>query len=134
MRGKRRAPPGGGVVVAGLYSQKASPDHDLWLMRTDDKGRPAWQRTYGAFGSDVATAVVALPDGGLMVAGRTVGPPGTGQQAWVLRTDAYGHATCAASGVCAGKSVAACDDGQPCTADSCEAATGCTHTPIAGCP
>lgn len=30
-------------------------------------------------------------------------------------------------------SCGACDDGDACTADACDAARGCTHTPIAGC-
>ena len=27
-----------------------------------------------------------------------------------------------------------CDDGDPCTADACDATLGCTHTPLPGCP
>ena len=33
-----------------------------------------------------------------------------------------------------GNPAASCDDGDPCTADSCNTMTGCEHTPITGCP
>jgi hypothetical protein len=35
-------------------------------------------------------------------------------------------------GTCGGM-VEGCDDGDPCTADSCDSQTGCAHTPIPGC-
>ena len=30
--------------------------------------------------------------------------------------------------------VASCDDGDPCTTDSCNPVSGCQHAPITGCP
>jgi hypothetical protein len=35
------------------------------------------------------------------------------------------------SGSCTATAAAPCDDGNPCTADACDAAGGCTHTPVA---
>ena len=43
-----------------------------------------------------------------------------------------GVETCRA-GVCTAGVAPSCDDGNPCTADSCSDTGGCTHTPIAGC-
>ena len=43
-----------------------------------------------------------------------------------------GVETCRA-GVCTAGAAPSCDDGNPCTADSCSDTGGCTHTPIAGC-
>ncbi len=36
------------------------------------------------------------------------------------------------SGVCVPGALVACDDGSPCTADSCDAINGCVHTPSVG--
>ena len=36
------------------------------------------------------------------------------------------------SGTCIGGSAVSCDDGDPCTADSCNAQTGCVHSPVPG--
>lgn len=37
------------------------------------------------------------------------------------------------AGSCVGGGPLDCDDGDPCTADACDASNGCTHDPIAGC-
>jgi hypothetical protein len=44
-----------------------------------------------------------------------------------------GAETCR-GGVCTAGATLDCDDGDACTADTCAAATGCRHTPLAGCP
>jgi hypothetical protein len=41
-----------------------------------------------------------------------------------------GNETCNASGTCTGGTAPVVDDGNPCTADSCAAATGVAHTPV----
>ncbi|MBM4344659.1 MAG: hypothetical protein FJ100_14940 [Deltaproteobacteria bacterium] len=40
--------------------------------------------------------------------------------------------TCDAAGVCKGGAPLACDDKNPCTKDACDAAKGCTYTPVGG--
>ncbi len=53
----------------------------------------------------------------------------TGQpDAAFLRTDTWGHATCATAAGGLDKSASDCDDGKPCTLDGCEAGQ-CTATP-----
>src|SRR6478736_3880494 len=42
-----------------------------------------------------------------------------------------GHETCNAIGFCTATSALPVDDGNPCTADSCDPATGVAHTPVA---
>ena len=46
--------------------------------------------------------------------------------------DRWGTADCTASGVCS-YFAKGCDDGEACTLDTCDAKTGCIHTPIKGC-
>lgn len=50
-----------------------------------------------------------------------------GNDGRLVHTDAWGNITCATSGKCAPLTVSLCDDKNPCTVDSCAAATGCTH-------
>ena len=47
--------------------------------------------------------------------------------ATLLRTDIWGHVDCAEAGVCWNKSLADCDDGNPCTGDTCDPVSGCKH-------
>ena len=63
----------------------------------------------------------------LVLAGSTASKGAGGDDGWVVRTDAFGNATCAASGACLAKANVDCDDKNPCTADLCGAA-GCTKS------
>ncbi len=45
-----------------------------------------------------------------------------------------GHETCAGTAGCQPGTPPNCDDGNPCTNDSCVDPGGCVHTPAAGCP
>ena len=127
----------GGLVLAGTKESSDEPGgkQDCWLVRTDAGGNPLWNRTYGGSGYDAILAVAALSDGGLALAGTTAstdlpgGPKVAGLlDGWLLRTDPWGHISCAEAGPCASKTLADCDDAKPCTADLCDGKTGCTHT------
>lgn len=40
---------------------------------------------------------------------------------------------CDSAGTCLKGAAVSCDDGDPCTTDTCDATAGCQHTPISGC-
>jgi hypothetical protein len=61
----------GGYIVAGYTSPLASGNNDLLLVKLNNNGSIAWQKTYGGTGSDYAYTVVQTLDGGYMVAGYT---------------------------------------------------------------
>ena len=108
---------------------------DIWLASLDKDANVHWDRRVFGAKHDIATVVLALPDGGLLVAGERWGQEGgtEGQRGWVARTDAFGNISCAASGGCVNKTAALCEDGKACTADACEPADGkCTHLPAEG--
>jgi hypothetical protein len=56
----------------------------------DPNGRCTWERTYGGALKDKAYGIVALPDGGAVLAGHSNSQPGFGQDGWVLRVDRWG--------------------------------------------
>ncbi len=58
--------PGGWVVVGQTFST-GDGSGEAWIIRIDQAGDTLWTRTYGAAGSEKATAVVGLPDGGCAV-------------------------------------------------------------------
>jgi hypothetical protein len=80
--------PDQGVYLAGYRGDY--PTGDVWLLRLDSAGSVLWQRLYGRTGDDEAAAAVALPDGGLVVAGRTTSFNLPAGAAWVFRLDAAG--------------------------------------------
>jgi len=90
--------------------------HDGWGNAIADKRI----RTGGL---DRALGLHALADGTALVGGMLDMAP------WVARIDPWGHISCSDAVACVGPG-ADCDDGNPCTADDCAPATGCTHVPL----
>jgi hypothetical protein len=117
-----------GFAIAGATLTKTG--YDLNLIRTDAWGNVIWAQTYGSSLPEFATGVVLLSDGGFAVAGRTFNTAPIAPAFRLVRTDPWGQATCAAAGVCAGTLASTCDDSNPCTADLCDAAKGCTHADL----
>jgi len=95
-----------------------------WFGQTDDRGNVVREETIGG---GAGFNRIAATSSGFALVGRTT--LGAGSDFWLVRTDAWGHATCADSGKCLG--AGACDDGNACTLDSCDAATGCQHVNLA---
>jgi len=121
----------GGFALLGYTAAQGAGKNDLWLLRTDTNGALQFDRTHGGAQDDNGYGLLALSDG-FLLAGSTASK-GSGGGGWLVRTDVWGFASCAASGVCASLAPAACDDGKPCTADACDPIAGCTHLPIPGC-
>lgn len=77
--------------VTGLHGQ-----NDAWVVKLDSAGNLEWQRAYGGSSTDIANAVLQLPDGGYVVAGATSSTDGDvsdshgALDAWVFRLDATG--------------------------------------------
>ncbi|MBI5610637.1 MAG: hypothetical protein HY902_17305, partial [Deltaproteobacteria bacterium] len=121
----------GSFAVAGESSSSNSGalgGVDGWLLRYDSFGNRIWNKKFGSNGNEWFKAVAALPDRGLWVGGQLW--QNGGLDGWALRLGPWGHSSCSSAGACKNLDFAACDDGQPCTADPCDAAAGCEHPPL----
>ena len=124
----------GGLAVAGFANGSLvggkMASGNAYLDRRDAFGNVLWAQTFAMAGS--ASALIALEDQSFVLAGTTL-PNGTaGTDAFLLRTDPWGRATCASAGVCGVAPPATCDDGNACTADVCDPAAGaCLALPLA---
>ena len=137
--------PGGGFALAGSSFSADLPggsknygSYDIWLLNTDNGGNLVWSNTYGGKKGESAVALAVAVDGTVVVAGSTdsIDLPGGKQTLgshdfYLLRTDPWGHASCAESGTCFNKKPADCDDAKPCTADVCDGKLGCQHSNLA---
>ncbi len=85
----------------------------------------------GAGRAESYQALAVQAGGGMVVVGSSEGADGV-RRPLLVRTDAFGHASCKGAGVCAGKPFAACIDGNPCTADACDPQKGCSPAPSPG--
>ncbi len=80
----------GGYIIAGSTRSLGSGRYDVYLVKTDVKGRMIWTRTYGDTNDDGARSVQQTADGGFIVAGCTESF-GAGQgDVYLVRTDAVG--------------------------------------------
>ena len=123
---------GDGFALTG--STGSSGAENYWLVRTDAQGNKIWDKKYGGSGSDSGYGIAALSDGFALIGSSDSKGAGL-LDAWLIRTDSYGNASCSASGACDGMNEFGCDDGNSCTADFCSSGL-CGHVSLtdgAGC-
>jgi hypothetical protein len=117
------------TILIGTASVEGA--NRMWTQLRDPAGIALGEQTYPLPNGSVSVATnrpaAQLPDGGYVVAG--LGSAGGLQKLVIARTDPWGHATCAAAGVCKGKTEADCADTDACSTDYCDAEKGCVHQP-----
>ena len=74
----------GGYAIAGTKSL-APVWYDFWLIKTDGLGNEQWNRTYSIGDANEDPLLVATPDGGYVIAGKT------DSDICLLKTDASGN-------------------------------------------
>jgi hypothetical protein len=80
----------GGYVFAGYTSSEGAGSDDFWLVKTNDSGATAWDRTFGGPSKDEAFCVLQSQDGGFIVAGDS-DMYGSGSSLWLMKIDASGN-------------------------------------------
>ncbi|MFX1251910.1 MAG: hypothetical protein ACFFCZ_09900 [Promethearchaeota archaeon] len=80
-----------GFALAGTTESFGAGESDAWLLRTDAKGDILWEQTYGGASSDMANALLQTADEGFVLAGRTESFGDERGDAWVFKTDKFGH-------------------------------------------
>ncbi len=95
----------GGYIFAGRTNSNdgdVSGNHgsfDAWVVKLNAQGDIEWQRCLGGSGVDEAYSIQQTSDGGYIVAGRTSSNDGDvsgnhgGNDAWIVKLDAYGKIT-----------------------------------------
>lgn len=79
---------GNSFVAVGTTRSKGPAGGAAWVMRLDAKGEPLWERLLTPVKAATANSVLALADGGLLVAGGSIVEPGLGnatEKAWLAR-------------------------------------------------
>ncbi len=124
----------GSIVATG--SVGSGTQSKVALFNLGAYGAVTWERTLGVAAPARGVALDALASGALVVASARVTktiPGGVSEvDAGLLRVDAFGLASCSASGACFSASLAKCDDNKACTSDLCDAKLGCVHVAATG--
>ncbi|MDI6787632.1 MAG: hypothetical protein QME51_04610, partial [Planctomycetota bacterium] len=77
----------GGYVVAGNTTSFGAGSNDFWVLKLNNDGTVAWQKTYGGTGGETANSIRQTSDGGYIVAGTS---DGAGVDFWVLKLNSDG--------------------------------------------
>ena len=77
----------GGYIIAGI-TQSGVNHNDFLLVKTDSNGTEKWYRTFRGAGLEINPSVQLSPDGGYILAGRTLSYDGT---YWLIKTDEDGN-------------------------------------------
>jgi outer membrane protein assembly factor BamB len=77
--------PGGGVYAAGFTWSFGAGHYDMYLIRLTEDGDTLWTTTVGTANEETASQVMALADGGAVLAGTAyAGTPPQGQYQYML--------------------------------------------------
>ena len=81
----------GGYAAVGDTSFSWERGYDAFLTKFDASGNIEWNRTYGGPGNERARSVVAVSDGGYVIAGSTTSFGAGNTDFWLVKTDASGN-------------------------------------------
>ena len=81
----------GGTVVVGNTKPDAQGPGDGLLVKFDEDGQVIWQQSHGGADVERAYSIVALSDGGFVIAGYTRSSGAGEEDAWLVRTDDQGQ-------------------------------------------
>lgn len=110
----------GGYVIVGNTNSKGAGDNDIYLVKTDGKGKVLWEKTFGGAKNDWGRGVEATWDGGFVavgVSGSDQDPYSWGENGkiHVVKTDANGtklwETTIAGTGRTSGQDILQTADG-----------------------
>jgi len=77
----------GGYVLTGK-KESAKGGYDLYVVKTDKKGDPVWEKTIEGAGSNTGCTVLQSKDGGYVIAGRKGIENSSGSDIWLLKLKA----------------------------------------------
>ena len=81
----------GEFIVTGTTRSFGSGATDVWVLKLNADGSPAWQKTFGGSGDERAWASELTLDGGLIFAGETDSFGAGMMDAWVVKLDSSGN-------------------------------------------
>ncbi|MGB8951245.1 MAG: DJ-1/PfpI family protein [Candidatus Aminicenantales bacterium] len=80
-----------GYIICGYTHSSGAGEEDFYLIKTDKKGKPIWEKTYGGERFELANSVCRTSDGHFFIGG-TTGTFGKGNaDVYLVKTDTEGN-------------------------------------------
>ncbi|MCG2762512.1 MAG: hypothetical protein L6253_04945 [Candidatus Atribacteria bacterium] len=81
----------GGYALAGYTWSKGAGRYDAWVIKLDENGEMAWDKTFGGSQNDEIFSGIKTTDGGYAVCGYTESKGAGRYDAWVIKLDEKGN-------------------------------------------
>ncbi|HBX22284.1 MAG TPA: hypothetical protein DEF34_01415 [Desulfotomaculum sp.] len=80
----------GGYIVIGESNSFGAGGYDMYLVKTDDRGKMEWEKTFGGKQDDQGVCVQQTEDGGYILTGQTESFGARGYNLYLVKTDFSG--------------------------------------------
>jgi hypothetical protein len=80
----------GGFIILGYTKRRTRGKHDMYILRTDSKGKVLWEKSFGKSADDFGHAVKVTSDGGYALLGYTE-PKDDDVDVYLLKLDSNGN-------------------------------------------